>query len=401
MKAPIPAAVNPALLVWARQESGFPVEPVAKRLHVTPDRLVAWELGQVKPTVRQVRELAGFYRRPFGIFFLPAPPVIPPLAAQYRKLPGVEPGEESPEFRLAVRIMLQRRETALNLAEELGAPFNEFRLSLRLGEPPIEAGRRLREALGVTMEEQSGWRHEWEAWWRWRGALENAGVLVLQFPKVPLVQARGVSLLQFPLPVVGINSKESSAAARAFTLMHELVHIALALGKEVLNALKEGRDAAAWMDVERYAEEVASHILIPKARLDGALAALPAHKGGWDIARMKALAAGFRVTPLAMATRLRSAGVLTWEAYRQWKALWDDYLRGLPARKGFATPIDKTIGRCGRPLAQLVLQAMDTNRITAVEASRTLDLRFNHFEGLRERLYKPPASSRAGADDGE
>jgi hypothetical protein len=155
------------------------------------------------------------------------------------------------------------------------------------------------------------------------------------------------------------------------------------------------------MDVERYAEEVASHVLIPKAWLDGVLAALPALKGGWDIARMRSLATGFRVTPLAMATRLRSAGVLTWDAYRQWRALWDDHLRGLPVRKGFATPIDKTLGRCGRPLAQLVLQAMDTNRITAVEASRYLDLRFNHFEGLRERLYKPLSGTRAAADDGD
>ena len=50
------------------------------------------------------------------------------------------------------------------------------------------------------------------------------------FPKVSLTQVRGVTLPLFPLPVIGINSKETSAGARSFTLMHELVHVAKLMG---------------------------------------------------------------------------------------------------------------------------------------------------------------------------
>jgi hypothetical protein len=53
-------------------------------------------------------------------FFMPRPPQLAPLAMEYRRLPGVEPGHESPELRLALRQMLARRENALNLMEELG-----------------------------------------------------------------------------------------------------------------------------------------------------------------------------------------------------------------------------------------------------------------------------------------
>ena len=120
MAASVPALVNPSLLTWAREQSGYSPGPVAKRLNVKPERLLAWERGELKPTVRQAQALARFYHRPFGLFFLPQPPVLPPLAAEYRRLPGVTPGVESPDLRVALRGMSLRRDVALELLEEMG-----------------------------------------------------------------------------------------------------------------------------------------------------------------------------------------------------------------------------------------------------------------------------------------
>ena len=62
-------------------------------------------------------------------------------------------------------------------------------------------------------------------------------------------------------------------------------------------------------------------------------------------------------------------------------------MAALPTRKsGFASPVAKTLGRGGRSFAQLVLEALDTNRLTSVDASRYLDLKFEHFDKLRARL---------------
>jgi len=157
MTTSTPALVNHIVLAWARQESGYPPEPVAKRLNVKPEHVLAWEQGEKKPTVRQAQELAKFYHRPFGVFFLPQPPVIPPLAAEYRHLPGVKPGVESPEFRLALRVMSLRREIALELSKELGVPATEFSIVAHLSETPAAVGARLRGALGITTDEQLGW----------------------------------------------------------------------------------------------------------------------------------------------------------------------------------------------------------------------------------------------------
>ena len=94
MAPSIQALVNPPLLVWAREQSGYAPDSVAGRLKVKPERLQAWERGDRAPTVRQVERLARIYQRPFGLFFLPQPPSVPPMAAEYRRLPGVEPGAE-------------------------------------------------------------------------------------------------------------------------------------------------------------------------------------------------------------------------------------------------------------------------------------------------------------------
>jgi hypoxanthine phosphoribosyltransferase len=87
-----------------------------------------------------------------------------------------------------------------------------------------------------------------------------------------------------------------------------------------------------------------------------------------------------------MATRLRESGYWSWEVYGTWKTAWNAYLETLPPSKPFATPVMKALGRGGRTYTQLVLEALDANRITSVDASRYLDLKFQHFDNLREGL---------------
>lgn len=391
MPRPIPANVTPTVLAWARNESGLPAETVAKRLAVKVSRISEWENGARRPTVRQVQQLAQLYRRPFGLFFRPDPPVVEPLAADYRRLPGVTPGAESPEFRLALRVMLQHRDIALELGDDQFPPFG---LNVRLEEATQVAAERVRSALGVTDAQQTGWDTEWTAWREWRTAVERLGALVFQFPKVPLDEARGVALPLFPLPAIGINSKETSPGARVFTLIHELVHLGLAKANEESPALRENRSESAWQAVERFVEDVAGQVLMPAAMLD---TLATASSSAWTVNAVRRLARRFKVTPRAMATRLRAAGRMSWDTYQQWLVDWNAYLATLPPQSGgFATPVDKTLGRAGRPLVRVVLDALDSNRITAVDASRYLELRFDHFNDLRQELRAGSSPLEAG-----
>jgi len=392
MPAVLPMPINPSVLTWARQESGYPVARVADRLHVKHERVAEWEQGARPPTLRQVEELARFFHRPLSIFFQPSPPSVPVLAAEYRRLPGVTPGQESPELRLAIRRMSGRRESMRQLLEELGEEVPAFSLSAHLSETPVAVAARLRAALRVELAAQLAWPSEWPAWAAWRAAVEALGVLVFQFPKVTLDEARGLSLLRFPLPVAGVNSKESPEP-RSFTLIHEVVHLMLAAGRDEVPAARESRTGDAWAAVERFAEETASHTLVPEAALAKAIHTGGFPRNGWDTGDVRGLAKRFRISPLAMATRLRASGYFDWAFYRAWKQGWDAHVASLPPKGGgFAHPIAQTISRAGRPYTQVVLEALAANRITPVNAARYLDLKFEHFDRLKEALQSKPGS---------
>ncbi|MFZ4778959.1 MAG: helix-turn-helix domain-containing protein [Terrimicrobiaceae bacterium] len=397
MPTALPLPINPTVLVWAREESGYPVERVAVRLHVKAERVEQWEQGLRPPTFRQVENLARFYHRPLGVFFDSKPPVTVPAAAEYRRLAGVKPGNESPELRLALRRMSSRRETMMQLLGELGEAPPAFDLAAHLSEQPASVGARLRSALGISPEEQFGWANEWQAWAGWREAAERAGVLVFQFPKVALEEARGAALLRSPLPVAAVNSKESPDS-RNFTLLHEMIHLMLSVGHDEVPADRETCDTEAWAEVERFAEEATSHALVPEAMLAHAIAKGGLPRNGWDVADVRSLARRFRITPLAMATRLRSSGYFDWAFYRRWKHDWEAYVATLRVRGGgFAHPVDMALGRAGRPFARTVLEALNANRITPVNAARYLDLKFEHFDKLRSALTDRPGAG--GGDE--
>lgn len=384
------APVNPKVLAWARAEGGWAAEQVARTLQVKPERVLAWEHGDRKPTFRQIENLARFFHRPLSLFFQSAPPELPPLAAEYRRLPGVEVGAESPTLRLAIRQMLNRRGLALDLLEELGVPLTAFELVAHLHERADEVGARLRARLGLSIEAQLSWSNEWQAWRAWRTASEASGVLVFQFAKVTLEEARGVSLLDWPLPVVGLNSKETVPEAKAFTLLHELVHLMLARGHEERPALLERRGAAEWQKVERFAESAASHALVPEIALEQAIGGARTLNRIWSISEVQRLARRFRITPLALATRLRESGYMSWPHYLEWRGQWTEFVATLPKRGGgFASPAEKVVGRAGRPFVRLVLEAMEANRISSVDAARHLELKFQHFDQLRALLGGP------------
>ncbi|MCC6651029.1 MAG: ImmA/IrrE family metallo-endopeptidase, partial [Candidatus Eisenbacteria bacterium] len=342
MSSALPIPVSVEVLRWARQQSGYDAARVAKSLGVKLERLVAWEAGERQPTLRQVQNLAKVYRRPFGIFFQPHAPKLAPLAAEYRRLPGVTPEHESPELRLAIRQVLARRDQALELLDELGEPEGRFALRARLSEEPQAVAARIRAAAEVSVEAQFAWPSAWRAWAAWRSAVEGLGVFVFQFPGVALEEARGFALLRDSLPVVAVNSKESPEP-RAFTLFHELTHLMLSASHEEAPALKEKRSETEWKVVEKFAESVASHVLVPEHALRESLA-LHGNMGDWSIANVRKLARRFHVSPLAMATRLRMAGEMTWPQYRAWRESWEALVSQLPPKRGgFASPIDKTL----------------------------------------------------------
>lgn len=226
------------------------------------------------------------------------------------------------------------------------------------------------------------------SWHAWRAAVEELGVLVFQFGKVNLEEVRGLSLLEFPLPVIGINSNEIPAS-KPFSLIHELVHIMLANADEEKPALMEERSDQEWKKVERFAESVAGAVLAPaESLLNEEAIRCRATSGDWSINEVRKLARRYKMTPTAMITRLLVIKKCSPAAYRRWTLAWGEYLKEHTPKKGggIATPSQKALNRNGRSFTRLVLEAFTLDRITSLDASRYLGLNFPHIENLRRDL---------------
>src|SRR5436190_2941328 len=142
MPRSIPALVKPALLIWARERAGLPLEDAAAKANVEVERLREWEQGQDRPSIPLLRKLGEVYKRPIAVFFLPEPPQGFDPQREFRRLPGLTPQKESPEFRLALRTALFRREAARELYQSLGEQIPVSITSVRPDEDEEDVAQR-------------------------------------------------------------------------------------------------------------------------------------------------------------------------------------------------------------------------------------------------------------------
>src|SRR6266849_479135 len=113
------ALVEPALLIWGRTVARMEVEDAAKKINVKPERLQAWERGEGRPTVKQLRVLARVYQQSFAAFYLPAPPVVEiPVPPDRRRLPTDQLQQLSPAAALDLRTAWEHREIVLELLQD-------------------------------------------------------------------------------------------------------------------------------------------------------------------------------------------------------------------------------------------------------------------------------------------
>ena len=245
------AHVDPAVLQWLRNASGYSVEEAARRTQSTPQNLQAWESGEESPSMSQLRKLARVFKRPISDFFLPRPMPEPVMPHDFRRLPDVGGIAYSPTLRHEIRLAYRRRILALDLAEELEirTPIFAARATVTATDDAEAVGNRIRELLRVTMSEQVQWRDPRVGYNTWRQKIEAAGVLVFQITTVEKTQMLGFSLVFDQLPVIALNRK-LKPNGRTFTMLHEFTH--LLLGEGGVCPVTTDQSFSVWRKTQRH-----------------------------------------------------------------------------------------------------------------------------------------------------
>ena len=99
--------LNPGVLRWARETAGVSLQDLARRLNPGEETIAKWETGEKTVTVRTLRDVARFLKRPLAVFLLPEPPPELPVPPDFRTLPKDSLAPLSKKTRLVIRRALR------------------------------------------------------------------------------------------------------------------------------------------------------------------------------------------------------------------------------------------------------------------------------------------------------
>ena len=273
MAKSVKALITPEVLKWAR-ESRIRLETnyVAKKLDVDVKQLEAWENGTEQPTIVELKKIAKLYKTHISVFYLPEPPIGFQSLIDYRVLPDTSAINEEQTYKLNANIIeaFERREMLIGFYELLDESPPQITLKTNEREEPTRAAKKITEFLELNRTQLQQAINPHAALKFWKQTVEAKGILVCHTSvnthlSVELKTVRGFCIAQRPFPVIVLNSKDSPYG-RIFTIIHELVHIAL--GKSIIqNTGFRGIGDSSLNQTERFCNQVAAEILVPENEL--------------------------------------------------------------------------------------------------------------------------------------
>lgn len=386
-KSPV-ALFEPALLHWARMSARLSIDELAEKLGLDPDLVEAWELGYERPSISQLRKLAQVVRRPLAVFFLPEPPLDFDPIRDFRRMDPDAPLDLSIELDAELRRIRELRESAVSLLEDEADDPARALTDLPTSSPEA-LGAAIRQLLAVTWEQQRGWADPYESLREWKSAVEEHGVLVVGLRGIPVHEARGFSIAEFPLPVIALNTKDS-ANGRIFTLMHELAHLSLHEGG-ICEWSKENRVTAANGRTEVFCNAVAAEVLLPEGLVRSALRGviLP-RPSAWPDQQLLRLARQLSVSEEALLRRLVSLGLATAEFYATKRERYLEEYEALASapKKDVRIPYERrVVSALGTAYLEMAFSAYYERRISLSDLSGLAGVRVQHLRSVEREAF--------------
>lgn len=392
MTSRVEAIVKPELLVWGRESIGFSQEEVARKLSVKVERILEWEKGVSRPSINQLRRLAQVYKRPLAVFYLPEKPMDFQPLRDFRRFPDVEEFRQTPQLNVEIRRASYRRQVTLDLLQELNERPRKFAHTTTLRAEPERVGGRIRDILNITFKQQGGWRHAYEALNEWRSAVERSGVLVFQASGLDAREMRGFSIGEFPLPVIGLNTKDAPSG-RVFTLLHEFTHLMLKQSG-ICDLQEEYKRQPEEQRIEVFCNHVAGAALIPKPLLLAEeTVARRTNMPEWSDEELVVLSRRFKTSREVVLRRLLICQLTTDEFYaakrEEFLREYDDLSR--KKKEGFVPPYRKVISTAGLAFVHLVLTSYQQEKITSSDVSDYFEVKLRHLPRIEtEAMSRSP-----------
>jgi Zn-dependent peptidase ImmA (M78 family)/DNA-binding transcriptional regulator YiaG len=381
--------LTPAVLKWARESANMTAADVAERLKKTADLVEAWEAGETAPSYPQLETLAyDIYKRPLALFFMPTPPDEPRPRAEFRSLPDADLSHLSRDTTLLIR---KARAFQVALIELYGdrnpvaAPiWRQARLNPRAA--VVQQAARVREVLGISLDDVRQRPDADTALKLWRRAIERGGVHVFK-DTFKQRELSGFCLWHPELPLILINNS-TTKTRQVFSLIHELVHV-LCDRSGISRFDSRGIEELPPADraVERFCNAVAAEILVPMA--DFEVAARGIDPGRASDEQFAALAGRYHVSRSVVLRRFVERGEVAVDRYLAKDREWADQQRdGGNGGNYYATQ--------GAYLSEQFLREVvsrySRRLLTRTEAAELIGVKPKNFEQFEEMVLRGAAA---------
>ena len=266
-------ALNPKIMVWARETAGLSVDEAAHSLgfkdardRTAEERLQAIEIGEEEPSRSVLSKMARIYHRSLLVFYLSDPPRTGDRGQDFRRVPGLHALEYDPTLDALIRDLRGRHGIVKDLLEQTEQRKVDYVASVAMDEKPRELAQRITDRLAFSLAEFRRQSTPQIAFSYLRERVEASGAFVLllgnlgsHHTNIPSGVFRGYAIADPLAPFIVVNDQDAPVAW-SFTVLHELTH--LWLGATGVS------DGSTGSQLEGYCNSVAGEVLLPEAEMN-------------------------------------------------------------------------------------------------------------------------------------
>ena len=266
-------AVNPKILVWARETADLTLEAAAQALGLNDTRnktgvekLYAFEVGEEEPTRQLLLKMSEKYRRSLLTFYLNEPPRRGDRGQDFRTIRGGALESDNALLDALIRELKARQTIVKSLLEDEESEQLTFIGSAHMNDGAEAVAHSIQSTTSFSLGKFREAKTNEDAFGYLRGRVESVGIFVLlagnlgsHHTAIPIEIFRGFAIADPIAPFVVVNDNDATSA-RCFTVLHEVAH--LWLGTTGVSS------TSTETYIEQFCNDVAGEILLPTAELN-------------------------------------------------------------------------------------------------------------------------------------
>jgi Zn-dependent peptidase ImmA (M78 family)/transcriptional regulator with XRE-family HTH domain len=371
--------INPEVLKWARQRSGFTYEDLSNQFKKLKD----WEEGISMPTYKQLEDLSDKFKCPVAVFFFPEPPNIEPIRNSFRTLPDIDYELIPP----VVRLLLQKAKSMQINLEELNeqSPLYENSLlkdlNFDINIPLEDIAAKVRKYLNVPLSRQIAWTNVEHAFEQWRHILSVHGLFVFK-DAFRADEYSGFCLYHSDFPIIYINNS-TSKNRQIFTLFHELAHLIFKTsGIDKLNSGYLGNLNNEQKKIEALCNKFASVFLVPDDSFKSLIQDVELNEEG-----VKTLSQAYKVSPEVILRKLYDKDKISQNDYEDQVASLNKRYEDYKSRKAKGGDFYNTqIAYLGKDYVNIAFKQYFQNKINSTKLADYLNIAPKNLDKFQDKF---------------